>query len=208
MMKISRLHVIMIGLLWLWAVAAQGQTYTILWNQLQEAERKALPQQVIQLAGRIEEKACREQQAGQLFKAVLWKGHYQQQLTPDSLFPDMARMERWCAEEKDEVNQALLHSMLATRYALYLRATSYQIDQRTELLPEETPQDIRTWSRGLFLATIERHLQASLSHPERLMQVGAADYQPLVIQQDASACSTGSCALWPNRRLVAFGFIQ
>ena len=186
-MKISRLHVIMIGLLWLWAVAAQGQTYTILWNQLQEAERKALPQQVIQLAGRIEEKACREQQAGQLFKAVLWKGHYQQQLTPDSLFPDMARMERWCAEEKDEVNQALLHSMLATRYALYLRATSYQIDQRTELLPEETPQDIRTWSRGLFLATIERHLQASLSHPERLMQVGAADYQPLVIQQDASA---------------------
>ena len=54
MMKISRLHVIMIGLLWLWAVAAQGQTYTMLWNQLQEAERKALPQQVIQLAGRIE----------------------------------------------------------------------------------------------------------------------------------------------------------
>ena len=57
-----------IGLLWLWVVVAQGQSFTALWKQLNEAERKDLPQTVVEFASRIELKAMQEKQAGQLLK--------------------------------------------------------------------------------------------------------------------------------------------
>lgn len=185
-MKNFRLYMMSWTLLWLSVVAAQGQSFTALWNQLKEAEQKDSPQTVIQLAGRIEQQAAREKQAGQLFKALLWREHYQQKLTPDSLFPAIARMERWSAEEQDGMNRALLHTILATQYAQYLDAASYRIDQRTALFPEEVTLDMRTWSRELFLSTIDRHLQASLAEPEKLMQVSGTAYQPLVMPQEAS----------------------
>src|SRR5574344_636402 len=141
-MKNFRLYMMSWTLLWLSVVSAQGQSFTALWNQLKEAEQKDLPQTVIQLAGRIEQQAAREKQAGQLFKALLWREHYQQKLTPDSLFPAIARMERWSAEEQDGMNRALLHTILATQYAQYLDAASYRIDQRTALFPEEVTLDM------------------------------------------------------------------
>lgn len=174
------------SLLWLWVVAAQGQSYASLWRQLNEAERNDFPQTVVELAGRIEKKAMLEQQVGQLFKAMLWKEFYQQQLTPDSLIPAIQRMEQWVKVEKDVVNRALLHSMLATRYANYLCTESYRIGQRTDLLPEEVSEDLRTWSRGSFLTVIDGHLRASLARPEQLMQIKGTAYQPLIKLQQGS----------------------
>lgn len=175
-----------IGLLWLWVVVAQGQSFTALWKQLNEAERKDLPQTVVEFASRIELKAMQEKQAGQLFKAMLWKEHYQQLLTPDSLFPALQRMEQWVRVEEDVVNAALLHSMLATRYSNYLRTESYRIRQRTDMLSEEAPDDPRTWTRGVFLAIIDRHLRASLASPQQLMKANATAYQPLIKLQQGS----------------------
>lgn len=185
-MKNLRSLVITVGLLWMSVATAQGQSYASMWKQLNEAERRDLPQTVIEIAGRIAEKATLEKQAGQLFKATLWKEHYQQQLTPDSLLPAIRRMEQWANEEKDEVSCSLLHHMLATQYANCLQAESYRIGQRTELLPEEVTDDFRTWSRGVFLSVIERHLRTSLSNPEQLMQVNSSVYYPLVKQQKGS----------------------
>lgn len=165
---------------------AQGQSFTSLWKQLNEAERKDLPQTVIQIAGRIEVKALQEKQVGQLFKAMLWREYYQQQLTPDSLFSALQRMEQWSRTEEEMVSSALLHSILATHYANYLRAEGYHISQRTELLPEEASDDPRTWTRGVFVAVIDRHLTASLSNPQQLMKVKTTAYQPLIKLQQGS----------------------
>ena len=60
-------------LLWWWAVSGlspvQAQTYSQLWKQVEQAQKKSLPQTVIKLTDEIYRKGEREQNAGQMLKA-------------------------------------------------------------------------------------------------------------------------------------------
>lgn len=164
----------------------QAQSYAYWWSKIEEAEKKSLPQTVIHYADLIAQRAEQEQIAGQLFKALLWKEHYQQALTPDSLMPALRRWEQCAWQEEDGVNRALWHAVLATCYAQYWQAHQWTIGQRTDLLPEEASDDITTWTNEVFKSRIDRHLQASLQENELLVKANARDYVPLVLLHEGS----------------------
>ena len=162
-----------------------AQSYDDLWKQLQEAERKSLPQTVIKLADQIYEKALKEKNAGQLFKAYLTKESQQEELTPDSSYVRYTHMEEWVTTETEPLNRAVLHSLLAEMYADFLSSNSYALTRRTDLV-DEVPEDIREWTANIFIQRIDEHAQASLDDEALLLGTKTDAFVPLVIQREGS----------------------
>ena len=163
-----------------------AQTYDRLWKQVEQAQKKSLPQTVIKLADEIYRKGEREQNAPQMLKAYLCRETYQQKLAPDSLYSNLANMERWVLAEKDPVNKAILHSLLAREYADLMQANRRALSSRTLLDVDEAPGDIREWSIGQFVDRIDEHARASLQDSVRLLEISSEKYIPFVVLEEGS----------------------
>ncbi|MDR0977184.1 MAG: alpha-2-macroglobulin, partial [Prevotellaceae bacterium] len=164
--------------------AASAQSYSNLWKQVEEAQEKGLPQTVAGLADRIFRKAEREGQAGQLFKAYAVRTYYQQTITPDSIYSDLAAMEQWAVRDANPVNRAVLHTLLAQLYGEYARRNGMQLNRRTnlELTATQVPADIRRWSGRQFVQQVSAHVTAMLKEQEALLATSSRDYIPYIIQ--------------------------
>ena len=162
----------------------RAQTYDSLWKQIDEARSKGLPQRVMELAGRVADKAVAERQVSQLLKATLCREAVQEALMPDSLFPNVQRMEQWAGQETRPVERAILHSLLAGRYADWGEANRWKLMQNSHLDVEEgdEPADMREGSFRLLLRRIRRHVDASLADVEPLMKSSSGSYLPFVLQ--------------------------
>ena len=102
----------MLVLLWLGVIPAmQAQTFDKLWKEVEQAEKKSLPQTVIKLADEIYRKGRQEQNAPQMLKAYICRETYQEGLTPDSLYSSLKYMESWAQSERTPLNKAILHSL-------------------------------------------------------------------------------------------------
>ena len=166
-------------------IMTSAQSYDDLWKELQDAEKKSLPQTAIKVADRIYQKALKEKNAGQLFKAYLTKASKQEELTPDSAYTHYAQMEEWVKSESDALNRAVLHSLLAESYANYLSSNSYALSHRTGL-EDEVPEDMREWTANIFIQQIDAHAQASLEDEALLLQTKTDYFVPLVIKGEGS----------------------
>lgn len=184
MKKLQRFY--RIGLLLLVSFAfstMQAQSYAKLWQQMEQAQEKGLPKTMIQVADRIVKKAEREQNAPQLLKATVWGEAIQSRLTPDSLYAGIRHLEAWAVTEPNSVNRAILHSLLATRYADQVwKANRYG----TELEVEEVPDDMREWTPRLFAQKMDECCRVSVVDKEALLKASAKDYQPFVILNEGS----------------------
>lgn len=164
----------------------QAQSYNSLWKQVKQAQEKDLPQTVIKLADKIYQKGEREQNVPQMLKATLCREACQEQLTPDSFYVHLTRLEQWAQKEGDAVNRAVLYSLLGRRYVDYMTWNRSQLRARTEL-DEETPStDIREWSVGQFLCKADACWQQSLQDVDKLLSTQTDAYVPFVEQADGS----------------------
>ena len=185
MKKLQRF--ILIGLVWLVCQPALwAQTYSRLWKQVEQAEQDNLPQSAVRLADSIYRKAMREQHIGQLLKSYVYREERQRMLTPDSLYSQLAALERWAASERQPEKQAVLYSLLAGRYADYAESHRSLLKGRTDLDVETLPTDVREWSYNLFEQQIERCCRASLAHPDLLLKASSHSYRPFTEQGAAS----------------------
>ena len=163
-----------------------AQTYESLWKQVKEAEEKSLPKTVLELSDKIFKKAQREQNAPQMFKAYLCKTQSQEEVTPDSIYPNFQYVEKWVKNERNVVNRAILHSMLAGMYQDYLSRHSYELQRRTELAEGERPEDMREWTKGMFEQQVGQHANAAIEDVPTLLNTSAKDYVPFAILGNGS----------------------
>lgn len=166
--------------------ALRAQSYDKLWKQVEQAQKKSLPQTVIKLTEEIYRKAEKEKNAPQMLKATICRDTYQENLTPDSLYVNLKNMELWAQAEQNPVNKAILNSLLAREYADYIRSNRGVLLSRTSLELTEAPADIREWSANLFIDRIDRCNRASLLDSTRLLEVSSKEYVPFVILEDGS----------------------
>ena len=82
MRVIQRICSILLLLVTFGASALYAQTYDKLWKQVEQAQKKSLPQTVIKLADEIYRKGRQEQNAPQMLKAYICRETYQEGLTP------------------------------------------------------------------------------------------------------------------------------
>ncbi|WP_294617365.1 alpha-2-macroglobulin family protein [uncultured Bacteroides sp.] len=186
MKKFQRFCTLFLPMLVMCFSTLYAQSYNSLWRQVEQAEKKGLPQTVVKLAEEICRKAEREKNAPQLLKAYFCRDAYQEKLTPDSLYTHLPNLERWAKEEQDTVSRAILHSLLARKYADYMRYNWKTLSQAPALDMDEAPADIREWSYNLFAAKIDGHCLASLRDARRLLEVSSREYAPFVVQKDGS----------------------
>ena len=186
MRVIQRICSILLLLVTFGASALYAQTYDKLWKQVEQAQKKSLPQTVIKLADEIYRKGRQEQNAPQMLKAYICRETYQEGLTPDSLYSSLKCMESWAQSERNPVNKAILHSLLAYEYADLMRKNRRVLLSRTLLTVDEVPADIREWSISQFVDKIDRCNRASLQDSIRLLNTSAEQYVPFVVLEDGS----------------------
>lgn len=186
MRVIQRICSILLLLVTFGASALYAQTYDKLWKQVEQAQKKSLPQTVIKLADEIYRKGRQEQNAPQMLKAYICRETYQEGLTPDSLYSSLKYMESWAQSERNPVNKAILHSLLAYEYADLMRKNRRVLLSRTLLTVDEVPEDIREWSISQFVDKIDRCNRASLQDSIRLLNTSAEQYVPFVVLEDGS----------------------
>ncbi len=169
-----------------WGICAQAQSYEKLWKQVEQAQKKSLPQTVVNLTGEICQKALAEKNSPQLLKAYLCRAAFQERLTPDCLYTRLNEMEQWAATETNETDRAILHSILASEYAGYWQNNRRVIATRTDLATDKQPADVREWTPRQFVEKVDVHALASTHDVDRLIKTSTDGYQPFVEQGEQS----------------------
>lgn len=164
------------------AAESRADSYEGLWKQVKEYERKDLPKSAYGVVGQIAAKAGKEGKKGQRMAALLYGCKLRQQVVPDSFYTDMLRLERLKRQAADEVERAVLASVIAGLYdshTLRNRNRSGRTDAH--------PDSLREWSEAQFRLAASENSRLSMAHPALLAEAKAADYLPFVERgEDAS----------------------
>lgn len=86
----------------LWAMSLfaplHAQTYDKMWKEVEQLQKKDLPQSVVSASMKIYDKAKAERDVPQMMKAYLTAMQYRTLVTPDSLETDMKELENWAKQ--------------------------------------------------------------------------------------------------------------
>lgn len=178
-MKIKQ--ICMLVLLWLGVIpAVQAQTFDKLWKQVEQAEKKSLPQTVIKLTGEIYQKGEAEKNSPQMLKAYMWRMKYRDMLTPDSLYTNVKELEQWAKQADKPMDRAILHSLIAGIYANYAANNQWQLRQRTEIVGEAPSADMREWTANMFVEKIRTSIKEAMADSVLLLNTSSCTYIPFV----------------------------
>lgn len=89
-----------------------GQSYSALWKKVADAEQKDLPKTQYEVLQQIVTKAAKEKQYGQLLKAELMGAQTMAVIAPDSLKPEITRIENRYKAATDEVLKMVYQTVL------------------------------------------------------------------------------------------------
>lgn len=167
---------------------AHAQSYNKLWGEIEKAQKKSLPQTVIQLSNQIFQKGERERNTPQMLKAYLCRATYQGVLTPDSFYLDLKGLEQWATKEPNWVSRAILNTLIAHVYGEYALNHRWELQKRAALKWEENtlPDDIREWSANLFVGQVLKYASKVLNDSTALLQTSSRTYVPFTVLGDAS----------------------
>ena len=135
-----------------------GQTFNALWDDVEEAREKDLPQTEITALQKIVDKARKEKAYGQLLKAELQVARTRCMVSPDSLEYDVERLQKTADGVGDVALKAVYHTVLGRIYEY-----NHQLSENWQSLRQE-------------------YFQKAMAHPEQLAAVKATDYKPFVLR--------------------------
>jgi hypothetical protein len=149
------------------------------WAEVDEFEKKSLPQSASEAVNTILRKAIEDKNSPQIIKALIHQGKYG--LAADSqndtlIFRNLNEM---LAKSNDAVERSVLHSILGELYLQYYRKDRRNIDQRTGL-GDFTPDDMKEWTRNIFFHKAVEHLNASVAPEEELLKAKVESYAAVV----------------------------
>ena len=160
--------------------AVQAQTYDKLWKQVEQAEKKSLPETVIKLTGEIYQKGEKEKNSPQMLKAYMWRMRYRDMLTPDSLYTNLNGLELWAKQTDQPMDRAVLHSLIAEIYSMYAFNNQWQLRQRTEIVGEAPSADMREWTANMFVEKVRTNVREAMADSVLLLNTSSRTYIPFV----------------------------
>lgn len=164
----------------------QAQTFDKLWKQVDQAEKKSLPQTVIKLTSEIFQKGEKEKDSPQMLKAYMARMNYREMLTPDSFYVSLKGLEQWAKMAEKPMDRAILHSLIAGIYANYARNNEWELRQRTEIVDETPSVDLREWTANMFVEKVKENTREALADSVLLLNTSSRDYIPFVALGEAS----------------------
>ena len=138
--------------------SVDAQTYSSLWKQADDAAEKDLPQTRIEVLRKIEAKAEKEGDYGQMMKSMLAIVSQQVHISPDSLGVNVKRLEKRYAETANEVQKAVLGAVLSHIYK-----NNPSINDSSKVIAK-------------------RYAAEAITNPALLASVKATGYKPFVVE--------------------------
>ena len=154
-------------------------TYEEAWKKIDSLEQQQLYQSAQKLVEELAEKAKAEKNAPQIVKTTVYRCKYLQYLTDEGNAPVMAlELFRREMEQAPFPARPLMQSMLAERYAGYLRDNRWQLQNRTDMA--EVSEDPATWPGEEFERRSKALYLQSVSD-ERIRQVPIETFDALTL---------------------------
>ena len=138
--------------------SVDAQTYSSLWKQADDGAEKDLPQTRIEVLRKIEAKAEKEGDYGQMMKSMLAIVSQQVHISPDSLGVNVKRLEKRYAETANEVQKAVLGAVLSHIYK-----NNPSINDSSKVIAK-------------------RYAAEAITNPALLASVKATGYKPFVVE--------------------------
>ena len=177
-MRIGRIGMIMLLCLG-YISGIYAQTFDKLWKQVEQAEKKSLPETVIKLTDKIYRKGEMEKNSPQMLKAYMWRMKYRERITPDSFYISLKGLEEWVKHTDKPMDRAILHSLLAGIYADYAARNQWSLRQQTDIVGV-VPADMLNWTANIFVDTIQTHIRKAMSDSVLLLKTSSRTYIPFV----------------------------
>lgn len=139
---------------------AAADSYSQLWKQVEEAQKKDLPKTQIALLGQIADRAEANADYGQLLKASLRTNELWAMISPDSVAPALTRTEAkaMSVEAKDPALAAIYYAVLGSYY------------KNTYSLQKDSPDKAKAY------------FAKAMAKPALLASKKATDYEPFVVK--------------------------
>ena len=129
--------------------------------------------------------------------ALIYGCKLRQCIVPDSFYADIVRLEKLKRDARDEVRRAVWASVLAGLYK-----DNAGRNRSVWLKKVKGPERMREWASGEWKDASDANFDLSLSHPELLAEVKAADYLPFIEQGEHAAYFGGDLLNVIGRRAV------
>lgn len=159
-----------------------NKDYYSLWEKVEQFEKQDLPKSAKETTSQILNQAIADKNTQQSIKALICINKYDILIDADNnkekLFTDL---ENLLKETKNTEDKALLHSMLGELYLKYYQDDNWTINNRTELA-DFVPEDMKEWSRNLFMDKIFYHLDEAVKDKAELLKSSSAKYNALIVK--------------------------
>ncbi|MDD3037103.1 alpha-2-macroglobulin family protein [Bacteroides sp.] len=157
----------------------QAQTFKKLWKQVEQAEKKSLPETVVKLTDVIYQKGKKEKNSPQMLKAYMWRMKHRDIIVPDSFYVGLQGLEQWAQQTDVPMDRAILHSLIAGFYADYVDKNQRQLRDREEIVGE-VPTDMREWTERMFIESVKLHTRKAMEDSVLLLKTSSRNYAPFV----------------------------
>ena len=178
-------------------MVGRAADYDALWKQVRQFERQGLTKSAYEIVEQIGVKADKEHKEGQQMAALIYGCKLRQCIVPDSFYADIVRLEKLKRDARDEVRRAGWASVLAGLYK-----DNAGRNRSVWLKKVKGPERMREWASGEWKDASDANFDLSLSHPELLAEVKAADYLPFIEQGEHAAYFGGDLLNVIGRRAV------
>ena len=129
----------------------------------------------------IYQKAKKQHLQGQVIKCLLYQYTLQERIVSQDPNPVLKKIEMELADTKEEVQKAILHSLLAKLHKQYFDGHRWNLYNRKKT-SGIAKEDITTWGIDDFSATISKHYLLSLAKPEMLKQTRTEIYDAVILK--------------------------
>ena len=157
----------------------KSDNYDQLWKNVASFEQKSLPKSASQEVDKILRKAISEGNSPQVVKAIIHQGKYDLEIDADNDSLVFHKVNEMLVKSNDEVEKAVLHSMLAELYLNYYFSNRWIIDRRTAIIGF-VPDDMKEWTKNIFFDRVVENVSASIEERDLLLKAKVEDYSAVV----------------------------
>ncbi len=152
--------------------------YEKAWQEAKDFENKGLPESALKVVNTIYEQAKKEQNAGQLVKAVVHQLKFTDYKEENAFVKNLNKLREEAQSSAFPV-KPVLHSMLAEMYWQYYQNNRYRFNERSEVTNVQQ-DDIETWSLNKIVDETFDQYKLSLQESEKSKATSIALYEPIL----------------------------
>lgn len=164
---------------------AQKQSYESMWKEVDAFELSDLPRSIIKVTDDILAKAVSEKNSPQMLKAFIYRANTNLRLDADSLHTQIKGIVKWEQTTQNQLDKAILNSILAELYADYVNNHFWNLQQRSDVL-DTSSTDMSEWGKQEFAERISKAISASIKEKDLLLNTSTQGYQAVVKQGTTS----------------------